>query len=325
MPNSAPQHHLTVVANPRSGRGRAGGLLGRIERAFKEGLPDSAVEIVLSKSFEDAFEQAHRVAHAAEPPHYGERRDTLVMVGGDGMAHVGINGAAGSSAELGIVPAGTGDDFSKGVGIKRDPMKAVGQIIEGKTRSIDALKVTGGPNGDFLRYCGSIISSGWDARINAKVNARRINLGKLSYFASMFTEMVSWRAVPYRLIIDGEPYELDAILVAIGNAGFFGGGIPICPFADPDDGVLDLTIVHKASRVEFFKTLGSLYTGKFIKNKYIEIRRAHTVELDGDGLIPMADGEALTAAPLTCSAVANALTLIADPKLVKTRPWPTTK
>lgn len=303
MAHRSRPHVVTIIVNPRSGRGRAARLLPFVTDALFQAMPDSQIRVVRTRDYADARERAFATVAASQPPAAGERPDVLVMMGGDGMASLGLNACAGSHVQLGVIPAGTGDDFAYGVGIPREPGQAAAAIASGITRRIDLTLATGDiADGSTSRYVGSVVSSGYDAKVNHRVNHGRLNLGAASYGSAVLLEMAQLKPLNYRLVIDGEPLETRAVLVAVGNAGYVGGGIHLCPNADPADGLLDLTVIGPVSRFTLVRLFPLLFRGTFVDHPAITHLRAREVLLDGDGLVPMADGEDLGLTPLrlTC-------------------------
>lgn len=305
------QHVVTIIVNPRSGRGRAARLLPAVTAELSHAMPDSQIRVVRTRNYADARERAFATAGASLPPEAGQRPDTLVMMGGDGMASLGLNACAGTHLQLGVIPAGTGDDFAKGVGIPRHPLEAAQAIASGQTRRIDLTLATGDiSDGSTRRYVGSVVSSGYDARVNHRVNHGRVNLGSFSYATAVLLEMAQLKPLAYRMTVDGEPLHTDAILVAVGNAGFVGGGIHLCPRALVDDGLLDITIIKPVSRWTLIRLFPLLFKGDFIDHPAISHLRAREVNLDGDGLVPMADGEDLGQTPLRLSCEPGVLDIL---------------
>lgn len=302
-PQQSQEHVVTIVVNPRSGRGQAVKLLPRVIDVLREGMPQAQIRVVRTRSYTDARERAQAFVAASEPPEPGQRPNVLVMMGGDGMAAIGLNACAGSHAQLGVIPAGTGDDFARGVGIPRRPMAAAAAIAAGLTRRIDLIKATGRiEDGSQQRYVGSVVSSGYDAKVNQRVNRARFRLGTASYASAVLREIAQLKPLSYRLTIDGDHREIQAVLVAVGNSGYVGGGIHLCPLADPADGLLDITIIGPVSRWTLIRLFPLLFRPSFVQHPALTHLRAREVLLDGDGLVPMADGEDLGKAPLrlTC-------------------------
>lgn len=302
---------VTVVVNPRSGRGRANRVIPAVTREISQAMPDAEVRVIRTRDYRDARERTRAVAAAAPVPLPGQQPDVLVMVGGDGMASLGLNACAGSHVQLGVVPAGTGDDFARGVGVPRDPLAAARAIASGRSRRIDLTLARGLiADGSDRRHVGSVVSSGYDAKVNHRVNHARLNLGSASYASAVLTEIAELKPLDYRLDIDGERLEVPAVLVAIGNAGYVGGGIHLCPRADPADGLLDLTIIGPVGRWTLIRLFPLLFRGKFVDHPAISYARAREVVLDGEGLVPMADGEELGSVPLHLSCVPRALEVL---------------
>jgi diacylglycerol kinase (ATP) len=274
-----------------------------------KGLPQYNLRVQQADDFTDAKVRAlAAVANAAPAP--DDTPDLLLMMGGDGMASIGANAAANSPVRLGVIPAGTGNDFCRGMGLPATTMEAVSGIIRGQAKQVDLLEVTGALTGQASRrFVGSVVSTGYDAKVNYRTNHHRMTLGSLTYGYDALAELAQFEALNYRLVIDGEVRDEPAMLVAVGNAGYIGGGMKICPDADPADGLIDVTIVHPVSRMTLIRLLPSLYTGGFVKDPAVELLRARHVRVDGDDMFAMADGEELGAVPLEIGIAPGALWL----------------
>ncbi|SHJ71708.1 diacylglycerol kinase (ATP) [Tessaracoccus bendigoensis DSM 12906] len=292
---------ISVVCNERSGGGKAGRALPKVAARLHEAVPDAEMHVVTSTSFEAARDLTRSVAITAQPG------DVVAVMGGDGMAHLGVNACAGTDATLAVIPAGTGNDLARGAGIPGSVTEAVEALIRGKSRRIDLSRLTT-PSGTC--YVGAVVSSGYDARVNRATNDIRLRLGALSYGYIALRELAAFSPLHYRLTIDGVEREVSAMMVAIANTGLFGGGMRIAPDADPADGLLDVTIIHEASRRKLLRLLPSVYTGKFITNPVVERLRAKVVRFDGDDMFVMGDGEELGAVPATVAIEPGVLNLI---------------
>lgn len=293
--------HLALVVNPAAGHGRGQRLTSPIELR----LMDAGIRVTRTL--------AHSPEHARDACEQAVARgvDGLVVVGGDGMAHTGLNACAHSGVPLGVIPAGTGNDFSRGVGNGQTWRQAVDAVASGHTRTIDLAEVTGGLYHRDVEYVGCVVSTGFDERVNFRANNAALDLGHLSYVGAVITEVRKFRPLRYRLVLDGQARALDAILVAVVNSGIFGGGIKIAPDYDLTDGLLDIVIVHPVSWRVLAALLPKIATGKPFDHPAIERLRVRQCVVDGDGLFGMADGEPLGRPPLTVTAAPGALEIYA--------------
>jgi lipid kinase, YegS/Rv2252/BmrU family len=290
---------MTLVVNERSGGGRAGRMLPKVVRRLREQVPTAELHIISSSSWTEAEKLTRGAALEARPG------DALLVMGGDGMAHLGLNAAAGTDATLGLIPAGTGNDFARGVGVPRTVSEAVGVIVAGQTRTVDLASIH---NGTFpQRYVGAVVSTGYDARVNRSTNRIRLRLGALSYGYIAMRELASFSPLSYDMVIDGTSRRQEAMLVAVSNTGIFGGGMRIAPDADLTDGLLDITVVGPVSRAVLLRLLPAMYSGAFVKHPCVEQFRARSVELAGEGLFVMGDGEELGEVPVRIECVPGAL------------------
>ena len=292
---------ITVVCNRESGGGRAGRVLPKVVARLREGITDAELHVVASSTYEEARDLTRAAALTAQPG------DVVAVMGGDGMAHLGLNACARTDATLAVIPAGTGNDFARGAGIPGSIREAVEALVRGRTRIIDLSHLT---NAEGDRYIGAVVSSGYDARVNRSTNDIRLRLGALSYGYIALRELAAFSPLSYRVTIDGEPREFEAMLVAVANLGLFGGGMRVAPDFDAEDGLLDITIIHAASRAKLLRLLPTMYSGKFVTDPVVERLRARRVEVDGDGLFVMGDGEEMGSVPATVEIAPGALRVI---------------
>ncbi|UGT71937.1 YegS/Rv2252/BmrU family lipid kinase [Nocardia gipuzkoensis] len=300
---------LTVVTNPL-GRGgdAASAAIARLRAGGAE-----ITEVCAPSVAETVRQVRDSVAGEARP-------DAVVCVGGDGLINVTLPAVAETGIALGMVPAGTGNDLARELGVPTDdPVAAAAVVLGGRTRTIDLGRIeSSGPPMWFATVTGT----GFDARVTLRANAMRWPKGRLRYTVAALAEISRRFTVPYRVELvgavtegltnpgAGSLLETEAVMVAVGNTRTYGGGMLICPDAVMDDGLLDLTVVGALSRREMLRLLPALSAGKRQDHPEVRQFRASAVTLSAAGAPATADGEPAGHLPITIRAVPAALTVL---------------
>ena len=241
--------------------------------------------------------------------------DAVVVAGGDGTVHLAIQEVAGTGIPLGIIPMGTGNDFAATLGLRElDIAAAAETIADGTTRRIDLARVT--RDDGTTRYFGSVLASGFDSKVNDRANAMRWPRGGSRYNIAILVEFLTLAGIPYEVDIelaDGirERVAGDLVMATVGNGRSYGGGIPICPDADPADGLLDVVLVRPAGRLRLLRLLPRVYAGTHATVPEVSMRLARSVRLSAAGVTAYADGDEIGALPLTIDVVPGSLTVFA--------------
>ncbi|WP_367324372.1 diacylglycerol kinase [Streptomyces sp. HUAS ZL42] len=290
---------ITLFVNPTAGRGR--GALAAQPAASALRAAGFAVRTVLGENAEDALARA-RAAVAAGT-------GALIAVGGDGMVNLALQAVAGTRTPLGLVAAGTGNDFARALGLPgRDPA-AAGRLIaealkDARISDIDLGQVDG-------RWFGTVLASGFDSRVNDRGNRMRWPTGRVKYDLAMIAELAAFKPFPYRIRLDdGETQEIEATLVAVGNGASYGGGMRICPGADLTDGLFDVTVVGDCSRTTLLRVFPGVYRGTHVEHPKVTVHRAAKVEIAAEGIRGYADGEPLGPLPLTARCIPAAVRVV---------------
>ncbi len=282
---------IALLINPTSGRGRG----ARVGREVAVRLRDAGLA-VRELAGRDVRESQDLAREAVE-----QETDALVVVGGDGMVHLGLQAVGGTDVPFGVAPAGTGNDFARAVGVPLgDPIAAADIVVAGAERRIDL-----GRTGD--QWFGGVVAAGFDARVNDRANRMTWPRGRMRYNVAMLIELGVFRPVPYVLELDGEQWETSAMLVVVGNIPSYGGGMKVTPDAVVDDGLLDVMVVKPLSKARFLTVFPRVYSGSHVTLPFVEIRRAKQVRIDAPGITAYADGERLGPLPQTFEAVPSAL------------------
>ncbi len=288
---------IRLVVNPSAGKGRALELLPEVAGTLRDG--GAELDVLLSRDVAEAEQMARSAI--------GDRCDVLAVMGGDGMMHLGLNTAAPaylagrSGTALGLIPAGTGNDLCRGLGLDpTSPVAAAAVIAAGHTRPVDLTRVN-------QRYVGAVLATGFDAYVNRRANAMTWPRGTARYTLATLAELRVFSPLRYRLTLNGERRDQEAMLIAIGNTASYGGGMQICPSADPYDGELDVTIIHPVGRAKLLRLLPQMWSGRFARDGCVEQLRVREITIDGPGLVGFGDGELIGATPLAVSVVPRAL------------------
>ncbi|MCO7218962.1 sphingosine kinase [Klenkia sp. PcliD-1-E] len=237
--------------------------------------------------------------------------DAVLALGGDGVAHAAVQGLAGRGTPLGVLPAGTGNDLALALGVPPDPLAAAdaaaADLLAGRTRPVDLVRSSwdGGE-----RWWATVLCCGFDSAVSDRVNRLRWPRGRRRYDLAIAVELARLRPRRVRLTLDGVVADHDVTLVAVGNTGFYGGGLRICPDADPADGWLDVTVVGPVTRRELVRTRPRLAAGTHTTHPAVQVLRAREVGLDAEDLTTWADGEPVGPLPQRCTLVPAALAVL---------------
>ncbi|WP_406206027.1 diacylglycerol kinase [Kitasatospora sp. NBC_01560] len=237
--------------------------------------------------------------------------DALVVVGGDGMINLGLQAAAGTGVPLGVVPAGTGNDHARAYGLPRDTPEAAAEVVAaGHTRAVDLGRVTSADGTE--RWFGSVLASGFDSLVSDRTNRLRWPRGRMRYNLAILVEFANLRPLPFRITLaDGTVIERDLTLAAVGNTSSYGGGMLICPAADPADGLLDVTLVDAMPRLRIARFFPTLFKGTHVARSEVTTYRTAGLRIESAGITAYADGEFMAALPIDVSVAPQALQLLA--------------
>jgi len=291
-----------IVINPTSGRGK-GKVFG--EQALAE-FAKHAIEII-DLSAENFKAAAKNAKNAVEK----KLIDGLVVVGGDGMFHLGVNAVVKSDIPVGLVAAGTGNDSARALGLPiHNVVDGVAALVSkiGKTRKVDLIE---SKSNDRTFYSFGAVSAGFDALCNARANKWKWITGPIKYRFAMYRELAAFKPIPYRAVVDGVERVFEAILCTVSNSPSYGGGLLITPEAKVDDGKLDLFILNAISRIELIRLFPKVYYGGHVDHPAVEILRVESLELHSPGMPAYSDGEHVGAAPVTCVVSPKSLNVMA--------------
>lgn len=281
------------IVNPVAGRNSS----FKIWNDIKANI-NCSYESVLTKAPGDA---ARIAADAAKQ---GFTR--VVAVGGDGTVSEVVNGIAGTDIELGIIPAGSGNDFAKALNIPQKPIDALVVVEKGQSLEVDLGKYD---KGYFINVAGA----GFDAEtLNTNENTKFLR-GTLAYTVSVLWTLFRYSPRKAIIEIDGKTYHRKLWLAAVANGKYFGGGMKISPDAKIDDGLFDICLVNEISKLDFVRFFPKVFNGSHKDIKAFEVIRGKNVKIEFDAqTVAQADGEIIGFTPVTFSIIPKALKVIGN-------------
>lgn len=242
--------------------------------------------------------------HMTEYPHHATEIVTklneaeltnLIVLGGDGTFNEVLNGITNfESIIVGFIPCGTGNDYVKSTNVPKDTTKALNLILEGKIGYTDFLQLDG-------KRALNCAGAGMDVDVLVRYSTMKAFKGKIKYYASLIDVLLHLRFHKMRINIDGVETEKSVFIAAIANGKYFGGGMPISPLSDTNDGVFNVVIVNEIKPKQVFGMLLKFLKGKHITEPCTETFTAKeiTVTLLDEGKTQV-DGEVFENKVLHC-------------------------
>lgn len=241
--------HLFIV-NPAAGKGKTLELIPHIEEIFKNSSQEHFIEITK--------EAGHAAQIAKQYSSLGDYR--IYSVGGDGTLNEVLNGMAGSSCSLAVIPTGTGNDFVKNIYKFNEDVNLVELLrktIKGTEKNIDIGKINN-------RFFLNISSAGFDAEVvKHSINFKKLPLigGKTAYILGILKTVFRYNSHRLTIDIDGKSFIEDVLLIAVANGKYYGGGMMVAPQADISDGAFNICVIRKVNKLKILALFPRLIKG----------------------------------------------------------------
>lgn len=226
---------------------------------------------------------------------------TIVSVGGDGTHNEVIHGMTGVHVDLGLIPAGSGNDFVLGLKLEKNPFKCLKKMRNYVARPIDIGKVN---DFSFLNVMGC----GIDADVI------RLLEGKHGYASGFYHALKYHEYKDLILSVDGQRHKYEQIsIIAVANGRFFGNGMMISPDSVLDDGLLNVIVIHGMSKFKLFSLFPLLYIGQHMKiKKHVKQYKGKNISILSDKFTDFQrDGELFCAKRLDISIIPHYLSILA--------------
>lgn len=278
-----------LLANPTSG-----GDPGDIERVVELiERADHEVEMIV--------ESSAVASSAAAKAIVARGCERLVAIGGDGLVRIAVGAVATTDTVLGIVPQGTGNDFARALGLLDGTLDDHVRRALAEPVSVDAMRTNHG-------WVASVATLGFSGDVTARANALRWPTGSQRYTVATLLQLPRLRSVQATIEIDGHVHDASTTMLSVGNTRYFGGGMAICPEADPADGLAQVVVVGDVSRFRFLRVFPRAFSGGHVRDLAVATYRTSSVTVSGDANeIMWADGDELGPLPVTCEIVPGAL------------------
>jgi diacylglycerol kinase (ATP) len=235
--------------------------------------------------------------------------DGIVAAGGDGTLFEVINGYYQNPSEkripIGVIPIGTGNAFSRDLGIEiGDWRKAVEIIASNQTKKFDVGKYT--TEGRTYYYL-NILGFGFVADVCETAKGLKI-FGKMAYILGVFRQLVTLNSFKLTIDIDGKTIKRKNIFTEISNTRFTGATFLMAPNAKIDDGLLDITLLNKCNRRRILKLLPTIFKGEHINYPEVESFQAKKIKVQTNiPKILTPDGEVFGFTPIEVECLKRAI------------------
>lgn len=285
------------ILNPCAGRGRSVKIMQRIKEIMEK---KSTKYRIIETEY-----PGHATIIAKDAVKNGYKR--IIAVGGDGTVLEVANGMIGEEAALGIIPAGTGNDFIKTVGIPNDPEIALEIMLLNKHKKVDIGIV------NKNRYFLNVSGTGFDVEVLKNTEkVKGFLTGIAAYYTAVLMAVFGYKFKKVTLRTKDTVIERCVLLVAVANGIAYGGGMRVAPEASIQDGLLDVTIIEKLPRWKILIELPKFIKGDHKHIKQIEKFKCESVTIETEKAEPInLDGEIIGTTPVTFSVMRDAINVFA--------------
>jgi diacylglycerol kinase (ATP) len=274
---------LLLLANPSAAGKGARRLLPSLRTFFARHT--SGFEYCQAASAEELRQRAREAARAGY--------ERVLAAGGDGTAHAVMNGVQGTDVAFGILPLGHGNDLARALGVPLDPHAAAEFLLRAPVGSMDIVRV-----GE--KAYGAVAGVGFDAETNRRANAWGGWVGgHTRYLFAGLVTLLNYRPLRVEMVTDSEEFSGEAMWIAVANTPYYGGGLHIAPEAALDDGLLDVCVIERVSRLGLLALYPRLLRGSHLRARSVRYFRCTWVRFrEPVGAALFGDGEFLGTLPL---------------------------
>jgi diacylglycerol kinase (ATP) len=284
-----------LVANASAGKGKALQLADQFTDLLSQA--NQKFTLINEKSYEKTIEKLKAELST-------NSYNKVIAVGGDGLVNLCLQHLAQSGLTLGVIPAGTGNDFARAVGVNKMSMNELFNLY---TRT-DPVKIDLGhvKSSTAEKWFVQVLSTGFDAKVNSRANKIKRPKGKSKYTIATVRTLARFKPINYKIDMDHRKFDQSAMLFTIANGETYGGGMRICPGASNSDGFFEILLVRPVSRYVLLTIFPKVFKGNHIPHQKIDTYRAKVVTISAP-TSAYSDGEYVAHLPITVTNVGSAL------------------
>ena len=265
-----------LIVNLIAGRGRCKALFPRVKaeldrRGFEYDLHYTNEPLEATDVAKMGIEAGYRL---------------IVAMGGDGTVNEVVNGLLGADAVLGVIPAGTGNDFTRMLGIPSDPLQALDVLEKSSERTMDLGRVA--DDRCFVNGVGI----GLDAHVARHVLQMEHLHGAAAYMVAAAKAVFEFKAFPVSIRSANWEVDLTCLSLGIANGVFAGGGFRLAPKASIEDSLIDIAAIGDFPKLERLIRLPQARAGRHLGLSNVHYRQLAEAEISSEAkLVAHVDGE----------------------------------
>jgi len=287
---------LWFLVNPTAGKHQSMAIMGQIKHELDQ-------LNIQSKIF--TSERRGSITDFIQKQNFNDV-DGICVLGGDGTINEAVNGLmlSGKSQEipLGIIPTGSGNAFAETLG-ELDPIKAIQNILTGTTSLIDVFKID-----DKKKTFFAINIIGWGMAAEVNILAEKLRwMGGIRYSIASLITVMRMKQKHLKTKLDNSSIEGNTLFFLALNNVHTGKGMQMAPNAVLDDGLIDIILVRKASKLRVLKIFTQLFSGGHIEDPFVEYSQITSFDIKTENDPLNIDGENMGASPIQVELINKAV------------------
>lgn len=281
------------IVNPEAGNGRGRDVFERLQKS------EAYLSLKAMFYYSEYEGHAEEIAHTIRED---DRIQVIVVVGGDGTIHEVVNGLYPGDIPIGFIPAGSGNDFARGIGVKGSPVDILERLIKSKQTTPYWIG-TYQQDKEDRRYFVNSMGFGFDAETAHIANQsfykkvfNQFRFGTGSYVIALIQVLVRFKPRRIRIKVDGEERVYDNCwLLSVGNHPYYGGGMKIMPNALNQPNKFAVLLVHSVPKWKVLALFLTVFTGKHEKIEGVELFEASSLTIKcSEEIHTQVDGQTTT-------------------------------